>query len=54
MKFLANNYKKIQNTTNEQLFSYSPGICMGNDNRIIVTAGASGNNDVLENGVMYI
>jgi len=49
MKFLANNFKKIQNTTNEQLFSYSPGICMGNDNRIIVTAGAAGNNDVLEN-----
>lgn len=48
MKLLANDFTVVQDTTNESLFSFSPGICMGKNNRIIVTSGASGNNDIME------
>lgn len=48
MKLLANNFTVVQDTTNESLFSFSPGICMGKNNRIIITAGTAGNNKVME------
>ncbi|MBN2853713.1 MAG: exo-alpha-sialidase [Clostridia bacterium] len=49
MQFLANDFVKVMDTTEEHLFSYSPGICMGEHNRIIISCEAAGNNEVLKN-----
>jgi len=49
MEMLANNFLKIIDTTEKKLFSYSPGICFGNNNRIIVSLEIAGNNHVLKN-----
>lgn len=42
MKILAQDFIRINDTTAEGLYSYSPGICIGEDHRIIVTSGTSG------------
>lgn len=48
MKLLAQEYIRINDTTSEGLYSYSPGICIGEGNRIIVTSGTSGAAEKME------
>ncbi len=49
MKILAQDFIRINDTTEEGLFSYSPGICLTETGRIIVTAGSSGPADKMAN-----
>lgn len=48
MKILAQDYIRINDNTDKGLFSYSPGICMGLDGRIIVTSGSSGDDEKMK------
>ena len=48
MKILAQDYVMINDNTSTGLYSYSPGICMGSEGRIIVTSGASGNDELMK------
>ncbi|MFO7611302.1 MAG: sialidase family protein [Clostridia bacterium] len=48
MEILANEFIKIEDGTAQGLSCYSPGICMGEDGRIVSTCEVSGNVKVLE------
>ena len=48
MKILAQDHVKINNNTSTGLFSYSPGICISSEGRIIVTSGSSGNDELMK------
>lgn len=48
MEILAQDYIRINDTTAEGLFSYSPGICMAENGRIIVASGTAGPADKME------
>ena len=45
MDILAQEHNKINYLADGKLSSYSPGICVTEDGRIIVTAGTSGNDE---------
>ena len=57
MKILAQDYIRINDTTAEGLYSYSPGICMADKGRIVVTSGSAGSAEKMENlkvkGIRY-
>ncbi len=57
MKILAQDYIRINDTTTEGLYSYSPGICMADNGRIVVTSGSAGPAEKMENlkikGIRY-
>lgn len=48
MKILAQQHVKINYMEDGKLSSYSPGICVTDTGRIIVTAGTAGNNEKME------
>ncbi|MDX1359041.1 MAG: exo-alpha-sialidase [Clostridia bacterium] len=47
MKILAQDHIRINDNSGTGLFSYSPGICMGINGRIIVTSGTSGIDELM-------
>ena len=48
MKILAQDYIRINDTTAEGLYSYSPGICIADKGRIVVTSGSAGPAEKME------
>lgn len=48
MKILAKDNIRVNDTTGEGIHSYSPGICIGENHRIIVTADTAGPNEKME------